>query len=430
MRKRFPYVLVLAAALATATSLCAQTTVFIPIPETGGGNVVTQVEFHGASSGFANATFVPAGVNGIPLGGSTQQVNNFFRPNVWDVTNNITGGGLLILNANAPLSFTATSFQVFAGSAETAWQLPTIAPGSWFGPGSTAHLAQLGRDANGGVTHLQVVNFTRKTAHCTAQLQRPKGTFVGAPITFSVPAVSSATVADILATAGYSLVAPVIRAMVSCDQAFYPFATFATPSRLNVRVMYPLDAPSAPPSKAVTMNIPGTFFVPRNGDSDLQMDVPLVPNTSYRVLSIDYDLTINQFDFVFDVLLGMYHHGGPRFNKTLYFGTFVRGLRRRYIIDLGSPSLEVDLKFDYPLAQGGTYHIRIVYDAEHATITNLVFDNHGNLLLVVQGGTFNNDLADRGNPVVIDWGVGGVADGAYFPPLGWRFANLHLVATQ
>jgi hypothetical protein len=430
MRKSFPYALALTTALFMATALLADT-FYIPIPETRGGNIIAQVEFHGAKSGFANGLFIPENTPSSGLFGTTQKVDNFFRPNVWDITNNLTSGGLFVINADAPLTFTAASFLVNSGSQNTAWQLPVITAGNWFAPGATAFLDRLGRDqAGNGITGLQTVNFSNKLANCSAQIQRPKGSPVGDPVRFSVSAVSSVNIPDFLAAGGYATVAPVLRATVTCDQPFYAYATFGTPSRLFVRVSFPLDAPSLPPGPAVSMNIPGTFFVPRSGNSDLVLNLPLVPNTSYRAVTIDYDLQIKQFDFVFNVLLGMFHHGGPRFNKTLYFGTFIRGLRNRYVMDLGSPSLEVDLKENYGFVEGGSYHFHIVYDGEHEQISNLVFDPHGNLVLDVEGGTFNNDIADRGNPVVIDWGVGGIADGAYFPPLGWRFSNLHVVASQ
>ena len=42
----------------------------------------------------------------------------------------------------------------------------------------------------------------------------------------------------------------------------------------------------------------------------------------------------------------------------------------------------------------------------------------------VQGANFNWNLSDNGQGVRLAFGLPGVADGAYFPPLGWVFSHL------
>jgi hypothetical protein len=432
MRKTAPSsVLGLALAMAAASSLAA-TTYYMPVPDTGGGNLVFQIQIQQAKGGPNQLTpvFLPANISASGLSGTPTNVNNFFRPNVFDVTNLITSGGVLRLDGAAGIAPVDGSVLVNKGGDNTAWDLPILTAGDFYPAGSNAHLSQMARNTSGGVTHLQILNGGTATANCSIQLQRPKGSPVGDPFPLSVPAGSSAEQVDVLGHAGYTG-AGGIRATISCDQAFWPFATFATPDRVSVQVKYPSAKPPLPPGPTVRLDLPRRFFKPVLGNSELTLDLPLVPNTSYRSVTIDFDMAIgDKWDFVFDVVLGMFHKGGPRFNKTLYFGTFIRGLRQRYVIDMGQPVLEVDLKRGTSLQLTGNYHIHIVYDTEHQWIDNQILDTRGNLLFDYQGGTFNNDLADRGNPVQLNFGVGGIADFAYFPPIGWAFSNLHAVAQR
>jgi hypothetical protein len=36
------------------------------------------------------------------------------------------------------------------------------------------------------------------------------------------------------------------------------------------------------------------------------------------------------------------------------------------------------------------------------------------------------ELVDNGNPISVDFGQTGIADFAYFPPIGWVFSNLQV----
>jgi len=431
MNKTAPSILGLALALSAASSLTA-TTYYMPVPDTGGGNLVYQIQIQQSRGGptHLSPVFIPTNTSAAGLAGTPTDVNNFFRPNVFDVSNLIDErGGVLRLDGVDGIAPTDGSVLVNKGSENTGWQLPILTAGDFFAAGSNAYMTQLNRDAQGGVSNFQIINGGSRTASCSVQLQRPKGSPIGDPFLLSVPAGSSGEQTDILGHAGYNGVGG-IRATVTCDQAFWPFATFSSPNRVAVQIKYPSDKPPLPPGPTVRIDQRGRFFRPVDGNSVLELSLPLVPNTSYRNVTIDYDLAIAQFDPVFDVLLGMYHTGGPRFNKTLYFGTFLRGLRQRYVVDMGQPVLEVDLKRNTSMQQTGQYHIHVVFDTEHHWFDNTISDNRGNVLFDYQGGTFNNDLADRGHPVNIVFGAGGVADNAYFPPLGWAFSNLHVVAGQ
>ena len=157
--------------------------------------------------------------------------------------------------------------------------------------------------------------------------------------------------------------------------------------------------------------------------------LPLVPNRAYRKVTIDYDVNINKFTPIFTGVLGMYHPGGPRFGKTLYFGTFIRGLRSRTLVDQGSPVIEPALKFGTGWKEGATHHVSMVYDTE-AGMIRFQASRNGTILADYTGSVYNYDLADRGSPVRLTFGLQGIADGAYYPPIGWKFSNLRIVITR
>ena len=63
-------------------------------------------------------------------------------------------------------------------------------------------------------------------------------------------------------------------------------------------------------------------------------------------MTIDFDVLDQRSSRrIFTGLVGMVHAGGQRFNKTLYFGTFIRGARSKTMLDLGSPVVEPALRF-------------------------------------------------------------------------------------
>jgi hypothetical protein len=374
--------------------------------------------------------FIAAGENGFGKSGNPTTVDNFFRPNVYDISDLLPSGGLLRLDAASGVNIVAGAVLVNYGNENTAWALPVITADNWFAAGSTAYLEGLARGGSGG-TNLQIFNFGQKLANCQAQLLRPRGSAIADPVATTVKPLSSVLMSDVT-FANHRNASANMRETVTCDQPFYAMATFAAPDvRGDVRVMYPLAGPPTHPKSQVNMDFSGSFFRPREGQGELTLDLPLKPNVAYRSVDLNFDFSTREdWDPVFTVILGMYHRGGPRFNTTLYFGTFIRGFRNRWVIDLGSPWLEVDDKRNVPFQLTSTYHVHILYDTVHAQMICEILDNHGNTVMYNQGGIFNYDLADRGNPVQLNFGVGGIADFAYFPPFGWRFSNLHVVATE
>jgi hypothetical protein len=178
-----------------------------------------------------------------------------------------------------------------------------------------------------------------------------------------------------------------------------------------------------PASGAVIVERSGVFFTPVANASVLDIPVPLVPGRGYRKATIDFDMTTATFSPVFDSIVGFLRPGTTRDDRTLYFGFNIRGGRGRTFIDLGVPVLEPAIKANYAWKQRTQYHIRIVYDVVAKNMVLQALQN-GQIVHTAAGGIFNLDLSDQGTGVLLKFGLPGVSDLAYFPPLGWTFANL------
>jgi hypothetical protein len=429
MSKRFASSLIpgLVLILASAAPAFAATW-YVPNPDTGGaGKPKSKLEVTPGGSRLIAPIFIATGTNGSAQTASPVGVDNDVKPNVFDVWDYITGPGMLKL-VSADVGVRSGSLFLSPTSQTTDWALPVLNETNWFQPAAIAYIQGLGRSVT-GASNIEIMNFGATSASCQVQLLRPKGSTLGPPKQVSLTAVSHLVMKDVL---NGSLGGPTgagLKARVTCDQPFYAYGTFVDPNPFNFRMLYPLSAPSPAITETVKIDRAGTFFSPVDGNSALQINLPLVPNRAYRAATIDFDVNISQFSPIFTGLLGMWHVGGPRFNKTLYFGTFVRGARSRSLVDQGSPVVEPALQLATGWVEGGTHHVTITYDTEAATI-RWVVTSGAKVLNDVTAAAYNYDLADRGNPVVLQFGLPGIGDGAYFPPNGWKFSNLHVRVTR
>jgi len=256
------------------------------------------------------------------------------------------------------------------------------------------------------------------------------GSPLGADATVSVPPVSERRFEDALATLGVTAISDA-RLAVSCDQSFYAFAEVlgsTSPSAVVITPTLSLDSALAPPgtvppSTSVIVERSGVFFTPVANASALDVPVPLVPGRAYRKATIDFDMTTVTFSPVFDSIVGFLRPGTSRDDRTLYFGFNIRGGRGRTFIDLGVPVLEPAIKANYAWKQRAQYHIKIVYDVVAKNMVLQALQN-GQVVHTAAGGIFNLDLSDQGTGVLLKFGLPGVSDFAYYPPLGWTFANL------
>lgn len=424
----------------TATTLAsgaarAQTS-YVLIPTITPGVTETKVEM-GRTDLTLNdvqAVFVPEGKSGVGvtpndlkvyIGPSTSKVNPLLA-----LTPIANSGGMVILNPVPGLTPVEVSFEVEESPIRTAWKLPLLHLSDFFPAGQTVYVLNLvkGTDTS---SNLQLFNPTNKSATCKVQVLRPRGTVIEERDGIAVPAVGVIRIPDILS----QVQAPTAEGMiatVSCDQTFWAMGAYPATNRWDSRVEYPVMKAPGPVTAVTLDNRPGAFFRVVQGNSDLHIPVALDPTVDYHTLSINFDVNVADPPgfVVFRNVIGMFRLGGRRFGKTLYFGSFENFGKSKFVIDLGTPFIETTLKRNFALVGGHRYHFSITLDNDQHSLHYVVTTSDGAVLADVLGGLFNDFNVVNGNAPVIEMGLGGVADNAYFPPFGWRFANLSIIATK
>jgi hypothetical protein len=330
------------------------------------------------------------------------------------------------------------------------------------------------------VSRLGLVTLGATAGTCTVAAFRADGSPLGGPVQVAVSGQGQSTLADALAAAGVSRVSEA-RMEVTCDVPAFAWAAVlsgdgsrtatATPaSALGASLTSVVDKvrrgegdvgdgnrqpspgnggnggsggnggnggnggggngggetpagdPKDPkPDGDGSFSLPGTFLDAKPGDSYREYELALRPGARYKRLTVDFDLFLNRWQSsLFHAVTGL-----RRADKTLYYGLILRADRAKTIFDLGKGQLAKD---DGGLWQEGTnYHIRTTYDVESRQVTLEVFRG-GKQVEVLSGAMTSTDLRETNRKVRIDFGIAKVADGAYFPPVGWKFSNLEVKA--
>jgi len=431
MRKVLLHSLILAAALAPALSADV---LFVPIPDVGGiqgANLQTTIEVanHNTANSTLNLAFVGTGKDGSAAVGNS----NSFPANrtvTSDVTHLIGSAGLLKVTDNsAGIALGQAAFYVNKGSENAPWNLPVVSSANQFDKGAIAFVNDLRRDAD-GVSNLEIVNLGSVATTCAIDLFDASDVSILPVLSATVLPQGHGVTHDVLHLANLTEIQGV-RAQVSCDQPFYAYGTFVSSDFTLFRMFPPLTAATQPAGKTVAVDMGGLFFTSNSSHPNLDLPLPLAVGVEYRRVTIDFDMNIRNFTPLFSGILGMFHAGGPRFGKTLYFGFNIRGVRGRMLGDLGQPTLEAAVKRNVTFVEGGAYHMKVIYDVPtHAILFYATNNKTGNVVMDALVGNFNWDVIDTGGaPVRIQFGLPGIADGAYYPPKGWKFSNLHVRAT-
>jgi hypothetical protein len=412
-----------------------QDTYYIPIPTIVSGVTATKVEMLRAdtSVGHVQATFVAEGSTGVGLppqglnvyiGPSTSKLNPLLNLNAIANT-----GGLVILQPEANLTAIEVSFEVEANPVKTAWKLPLLKAADFFAPNSTVYVQNLIKQAD-AASNLQIYNLDGVTANCSVQVLRPKGTSLDARTGLTVPPLGVIRIPDILSKAGVGSVG--INAAVTCDSHFYAMGAFPAINRGSTRVEYPVAKLPGQTTSVVLDSRPGTFLRVTQDNSTIEVPVNLDPAIDYHTVSINFDMAVVDppGPVYFRNVVGMYRQGGRRFGKTLYFGSFEQYALSKYVIDLGTPFIETTVKrLGFPLISGKTYHVAITLDNDQRSL-HYVISVGSNVKIDVLAGLYNTVESTSTAVPSIQFGLGGVADGAYFPPYGWKYQNLSLVVTK
>ena len=434
--KRLPlYVLAFATTL-SATAATAQTFSYVLVPTISPGVTVTKVEMVRTDFSLTavQATYVGDGQSAIDksattlkafVGPSTSRANPLLN-----LTSIVPTGGMVILAPVAGLETVEVSMEVEQAPVRTAWKLPLLAATDFFRAGSTVYVLNLVK-ATDAPSNLQLYNVENLAATCSVKVLRPKGSVIEERDGITVPAVGVTGIPDILSKVP-AATAEGINVAVTCDKAFYALGAYPATNRWDTRVEYPVTTLPTGLSAVTLDSRPGTFFHVVKGNSDLHITPALDPNTFYHTLSINFDVAVrdpNSF-VVFRNVIGMFRFGGRRFGKTLYFGSFENFGKQKYVVDVGTPFIETTLKRIFPLRGGHTYHFSITLDNDQQSDHYLITNDSGGVVMDLLVGLYNDFNVVQGNGPIIEIGLGGVADNAYFPPYGWAFRNLEIVVTK
>jgi uncharacterized membrane protein YgcG len=453
--------LALVAALAPAHA----GTVYVPTIQQSLGGVRYRTEIVVANPGTAasqlTTSFIPSGSDGTRA--AQQPASLSILPSATFVLTNAAPAGrdgLLEVSGAGQIAVTARLVAVAAsGQILGSAPLPAVGSQNLIAQGGVAQIQGISRLA-GVVQRFGLINLGSGAASCAATPFRSNGALAGGTAGFTVPARSHAAFAvPLTGTARASD----LRVEVTCDQPFYPYAlqissktglaAFLAPSATLESEL--LEATGArgdgddgegghgggggrsgggddgngggsggnggsgggPVTGQDSLSFSGVFLDAVQSNSTRAFALPLRAGVRYRKVTVEFDLYLNQWQSpLFHAVTSL-----RRNDRTLYYGLILRGDKAKTLIDLGKEQMA---KGDGPWKERTQYHVRMETDAGSQTVTLKLFQG-GNLVHTVSGGLVSTDLsAPSGKTVSVDFGIGRVADGAYFPPVGWKYSNL------
>jgi hypothetical protein len=337
------------------------------------------------------------------------------------------------------------------GTLQSSANVPVVSQANAAAAKSVLDLQGMERTGRGAVTDFVILNLSRQPAQCTITAFRANSTQINQTATVTLLPLSQRIFNDALASLGEGLITDT-HFQVSCDQQFYAYAmayriggpetNYIPPSAGLVGDLVP--GSGVPPTGggsgggigggggagAVVYNVPGTFLVARNGASYTAFDLPAQSGVPYQRAVIEYDMHISKFDpvLLFTGVTSLRRPHADRNLRVLYYGIQIVNRNAKTTLDLGIK--DVLVKTDGPWQANGTYHVRLTYDVPSQTVSLDALQN-GKVLYTISGQAQHLDLSAQGadHPLRVDFGQDGIADGAYVPPYGWSFSNLHVVLT-
>jgi hypothetical protein len=434
--KRIPlYILALTTLCTTAAR--AQTLWYVLVPTVTPGSIDTEVEMGRTdlSLNDVQMTYVPNGKSGLDVTATTQQVfigPSTSKPNPLLNISAADGGGMVLLDPVPGLNAVEVSFQIDAAPIKTAWKLPLLTADDFFPANSTVYVLNLVK-ATDAASNLQIFNPGSLATTCTASVLRPKGSLIEERTGITVPAVGVTLISDILRKVGAASGSG-INVGVSCDAPFYALGAYPATNRTEIRVEYPVAKIPTDLTSVVMASHPGVFLnATSESHADIQFPLSFDPAVSYHTTTINFDAAVAAPEsfLVFWNIAGLFRKGGRRFDKTLFFGSFYNYDKAKYVIDVGTPFIETTVKYVFTLSPGHRYHVAITLDNDQQSDHYVITDSNGVAVMDVLVGLYNPIASDEnGDLPTLEIGLNGIADGAYFPPVGWRFSNLSIVATK
>jgi hypothetical protein len=354
----------------------------------------------------------------------------------------VPGGGTLLLGSVAPSGslgmveiIGAPQLVVNAridaigtnGSILSSANVPVAGGGNVMKANSTAHLQGLELTGRGTLSDFGVMNLSNAAAQCTIKAWRSNGSQINQTSVVTLLPLSERHFENVLGALGEISVSDA-RVEVSCNKQFFPYAAVFKPGGPETNFVtssFALDTDLVTgvgnTPGAVVFEAPGLFLHAKSGDSFKQFDIPLIEGVRYKKATMDFDLYVDKFpNGIFAGVTAM-----RRTDKTLYYGLIVRGGRSKTIIDMGVDDDILDGNSG-PWKERTNYHVTFEYDTVSGRL-NFKLLRNGSQVETLNGPINHFDLSKNGKVFRVDFGQNGVADGAYFPPIGWKYSNLKVV---
>jgi hypothetical protein len=392
------------------------------VTNTGTATQRCDVKFIEAEADGTKVTTTPTAVN--VAGGATVVLSN-----VAPVGKN----GLLELVGAAQLVVTSRLEVVgLDDSILGSTNVPVVGVGNVIGAKKTAEVQGLELTQRGTTTDFGIVNLNRSSTQCTVRGFRANNTQIAQTVVISLAPLSVRHFDQALSILGESVIADV-RLEVTCDKQFFPYALVYKPGAAEAAFMLPSETlegdlvpgSGGPTSGSVVVNLPGVFLAAKQGASYKAVVVPLVNGVQYKKATMEFDLATGRYPAgLFSGITSM-----RRNDKTLFFGMIVRGDREKTLLDLGVTDDIVQGPNGNPWKEHSNFHLWFEYNTQTRVLTFKAYRN-GALVQTLTGHTNHNDLSLNGRVFSVDFGMTGIADGAYFPPVGWTYSNLKVVIDQ
>jgi hypothetical protein len=336
-----------------------------------------------------------------------------------------------MLEVSGPSSLVVTSrLDVLAadGTPVASASVPVVAVANVIGAGKVAELQGLERTRRGTVTDYGLLNLNTASTQCTIKAFRSDDTQIAGTIALTLPPLSLRYFGEALATLGQTVVTDV-RFDTACDKQFFPFAlvykpgssetAFVTPSQTLDGDLVAGSGGGGGQGGTVVFQQTGTYLAAKQGASYKSFTLPLVDGVRYKKATVDFDMFIDRFPpGLFAGVMSL-----RRNDRTLFYGLIIRGDRQKTVLDMGVKDDVVTGGNGGPWAEKSNFHVNIDYDTVSGDLTFKVYQAN-NLVQTLVGRLNHPDLVQNNNIMSIDFGMTGIADGAYFPPIGWTFSNL------
>lgn len=361
------------------------------------------------------------------------------------------GVGMAVISGYEHLAFTGELNVLTAGNRLiTSTEVPLVDANDVYPARTWAHLMALERDHTVRTTDLGLVNLSGQAGTCTVAAIRADGSWVKPPNDLPVPASGHRYFADAFGALGEPQLDGA-RFQVSCSVPFWAYAAGRGDVPEFIKLIVPaataqfsIDAlaeqpsnpppsdppptnpppadppPSNPGQSAELVRRDGAFLAASQGNSHLEINLPVARGQRYRSITVDFDLAVSGYPtqlFVGTVGLMRPVRGGT------YFAHTVRTGRSKSILDMGVGDRLVHRGGDGVWQPHTNYHVRVHYNAAGRQIVWELFRG-GNRIERIVGGIGNANLVHNGEGMKVFFGLDKPYDNAFFPPWGWRFSNL------